>query len=140
MSETRKLATGLIGALGVLTLGAAIGCGSGSSGSGGGTANSGLPKTTMVAALTDAQLATLCDALVMPGGGYGKSQTCGDAGVQTNGTDQADCVSQLRTLGSICPQVTVGDAEDCANAKGTNLCAVQTAPGCANVRACFSDT
>jgi hypothetical protein len=148
MSETRKVATGKLGAMGFLILGAAIGCGSsnGNGGSGGtagtaGTANSGLPATTIVAALTDAQLGTLCDALAMPAGGYGKSATCGDAGeTQSDGMNQADCVSQLRTFGSVCPTATVSDAEGCANAKGKDLCSFDTVAGCATIRACLADT
>jgi hypothetical protein len=139
MSQSRKRVTGWFGGFGILILGAAAGCGGGSGG--GGTASSGLPRTTMVAALTDAQVGTLCDALAMPAGGYGKSQTCGgDAGTQSDGANQADCVSQLRTLGSICPTVTVGDSEDCANSEGTNLCSFDTATGCAKIRACLADT
>jgi hypothetical protein len=144
-----KCVTKLFGGLLVLTLGAATGCGGGSGGGGGagsggggsgGTANSGLPRTTIIASLTDAQVATLCDALAVPAGGYGKSQQCGDAGTQSDGANQADCVAQIRTLGSICPTVTVGDSEDCANSEGTNLCSFETASGCAAIRACLADT
>src|SRR5450432_3681122 len=133
MSQTRKLFGGLL----VLILGAAAGCGVGSGGGGGGTANSGLPRGTIVASLTDAQVNTLCDALAIPAGGYGKSQSCGDAGTQSDGANQADCFTLLRAFGSICPQVTVGNKEDCANDIGTDLCAFETKAGCAAIRACL---
>jgi hypothetical protein len=155
MSQTRKLFGGLL----VLVLGAAAGCGGGSGGGGGagsggggsggggsgggggggGTANSGLPRATIIASLTDAQINTLCDALAMPAGGYGKSQSCGDAGTQSDGTNQADCFMLLRAFGSICPTVTVGDKEDCANDIKTDLCAFETKAGCAAIRACLAD-
>jgi hypothetical protein len=155
MSQTRKLFGGILVLTSVLILGAATGCGGGSgsgggAGSGGGgsggggaggggTANSGLPRGTIVASLTDAQVNTLCDALAIPAGGYGKSQSCGDAGTQSDGANQADCFTLLRAFGSVCPTVTVGDKEDCANDIKTDLCALETKAGCAAIRACFAD-
>ena len=51
--------------------------------------------------------------------------------------NQASCVASVPTVANGCPSLTVGDVEDCANAIGTNLCAMSTAAGCANVNACL---
>jgi hypothetical protein len=48
----------------------------------------------------------------------------------------ASCVQALPFVGSLCPTLTVGDVEDCADAIGADLCAISTAPACANLRRC----
>lgn len=124
-----------------------FGCGGGSGGGsdgggGGGTnggtgASSGLLRTATVKSLTSAQAATLCDWQNGKQGGYGRSVTCADGSTQTTDPDKATCVSAASLVGSLCPTLTVGDIEDCANASQTDLCSFDTQAGCANVRACI---
>jgi hypothetical protein len=114
--------------------------GGGGIGGGGGAVgtSSGLPRTDTVGSLTAAQAATLCDWLNARQGGYGQSVTCPDGSHDDTDNNQASCVASVPTVATGCPSLTVGDIEDCANAIGTNLCAMSTAAGCANVNACLS--
>jgi hypothetical protein len=45
-------------------------------------------------------------------------------------------VLSIAFIGESCPTLTVGDVEDCANAVGSDLCVLPTAPGCAAINAC----
>jgi len=120
------------------------GCGGGSNdGAGGGGAkggagaSSGLSRTATVKSLTSAQATTLCDWQTAKQGGYGRSVTCADGSMQSTDPDQATCVSAVSLVGSLCPTLTVGDVEDCADASQTDLCSFDTQAGCAKVRACI---
>jgi len=124
-----------------------FGCGGGSSsdndggggrGANGGTGtSSGLSRAATVKSLTPAQAGTLCDWQSGKQGGYGRSVDCADGSTQTTDPDKTMCVSAVSAVGSLCPTLTVGDVEDCANASQTDLCSFETQAGCANVRACI---
>jgi len=122
-----------------------FGCGGGSSGgndgggggNGGAGTSSGLSRTATVKSLSSAQAATLCDWQSAKQGGYGRSVNCADGSMQTTDPDKATCVSAVSVVGGLCPTLTVGDIEDCANASKTDLCSFDTQAGCANLRACI---
>jgi hypothetical protein len=109
----------------------------GSSGGGAGT-SSGLPRSSTLASLTPGQDGTLCDWENDKQGGYGVSMTCAVGPAQDTDTDKASCVASVPGFGAGCPTLTVGDVEDCVNAIGTNLCAMATSPGCANINTCLA--
>jgi hypothetical protein len=109
----------------------------GSSGGSGADA-SGIPQSTTLSSLTPAQAGVLCDWENAKQGGYGRSVSCPDGGMQTTDTDRASCVSAAQPIGADCPTLTVGDVEDCANAIGTDLCSLATQPACAAFNACVS--
>jgi hypothetical protein len=111
-------------------------CGS-SSGNNGGGASSGLSRSATLASLSTAQAGTLCDWESAKQGGYGRMVNCSDGSQQMSDPDKASCVSGIPTLGSLCPTLTVGDIEDCANAVGTDLCSEPTQAGCAAFNACL---
>jgi len=87
--------------------------------------------------LTTAQAGVLCDWQSTRQGGYGRSTTCSDGTTQTTDPDKSSCVSGAAVIGGLCPTLTVGDAEDCANATLLDLCSLATQPGCAQVNACL---
>lgn len=111
-------------------------CGSSDGGAVVGT-SSGLPRAATLGSLTAAQDATLCDWENAKQGGYGQSVSCSDGSHTDTDNNQASCVASVPGFATGCPTLTVGDVEDCANAIGTNLCAMPTAAGCANVNACL---
>lgn len=113
---------------------ASASCGS-SSGPG---TSSGLPRTSTVASLSTAAAGTLCDWNNEKQGGYGRTMSCSDGTTQTTDTDKTTCIDGVPQTGAACPTLTVGDVEDCANAIGSDLCAIATAAGCANVNACLA--
>jgi hypothetical protein len=96
--------------------------------------SSGLPRETTIANLTTEQIGRLCDWGDNKEGGYGRTVTCPDGSSVSNDPDMATCVSTLPFFGSSCPRATVADAEDCLNAVGTDLCALETAPECERLR------
>lgn len=89
----------------------------------------------MIGVLTPAQARTLCDWSNERQGGYGRSVTCSGTTQRTD-VNQDSCVLGVVAAGSRCPTLTVGDAEDCMNATGTDLCAFGVATACATLRAC----
>jgi hypothetical protein len=96
--------------------------------------SSGLPRETTIANLTAEQVGRLCDWGDNREGGYGRTVTCPDGSSVSNDPDMATCVLNLPLFGSSCPGATVGDAEDCLNAVGTDLCTLETAPECERLR------
>ena len=113
------------------------GGGGGTSGTGGGGgSSSGVPRTTTIATITSAQAGTLCDWTEGKRGGYGRVVTCPDGSQQSTDADKPTCLTMTPQLGALCPGLTVGDVEDCANAIGTNLCSMATAAGCSRVNSC----
>jgi hypothetical protein len=111
-----------------------ISCGSSSGGSGD---SSGLPRSSTVGSLSSADAATLCDWLNAAQGGYGRMVTCSDGNTRKTDTNQATCVAGSNAAQTACPTLTVGEAEDCVNAIGSDLCAISTASACAAVSACL---
>lgn len=116
--------------------GGALGAGDGGRDSGDDGASSGLPRGTTIANLTPAQAGRLCDWGDNKEGGYGRTVTCPDGSTVSNDPDQASCVTTLPLVGVGCPATTVGDIEDCLNAIGTDLCALESAPECDRFRSC----
>jgi hypothetical protein len=100
--------------------------------------SSGLPRGSTFGSLTNAQAVVLCDWTNARQGGYGRNVTCTDGSTQTTDPNQAECVAAVPTAGSYCPTLTVGDAEDCANAVLTDLCTLPNQAACANVNACIN--
>ena len=113
---------------------AAISCEGGSSGVG---ASSGIPRSKTFGELSEGELATHCDWLAKRQGGYGRSETCPDGSEQTTNTDQKDCTAGAAFVAIYCPDLTVGDADDCVNEVLTDLCKFDTAAGCVNVKRCL---
>ncbi len=111
------------------------GCGSDSSG---GSAGSGLPRTSTVASLTPEQGVQLCDWINQEEGGYGRTVNCALTGPMATNANQMDCVSGLPDFQFECPLLTVAQLEDCTTAEGTDLCKYNTDPACAPLRLCFS--
>ena len=111
-------------------------CGSSTSRPGGG-ASSGLPRSATIASLSTAQAGTLCDWQSAKQGGYGRMVNCSDGSQEMSDPDKATCVSGASALGALCPTLTVGDVEDCANAVGTDLCSEPTQAGCAAFNTCL---
>ena len=100
--------------------------------------SSGLPRTSTVASLSTAQAGTLCDWNNEKQGGYGRTTSCSDGTTQTTDADKTTCVDGVPQIGAACPTLNVGDVEDCSNAIGSDLCAISTAAGCANVNVCLA--
>jgi hypothetical protein len=98
--------------------------------------SSGVPRTALVSSLTPDQAAALCDWSAAVWGGYGQSRVCSDHTMTTTANRQA-CVGSLPLTEQLCPALTVADVEDCSNAIGTDICAFEAAPQCANYAACF---
>jgi hypothetical protein len=115
--------------------GGTLGGGDGGHGSDGGT-SSGLPRGATLGNLTAAQAGQICDWGDNKEGGYGQTVTCPDGSTVSNDVDRATCASMLTAVGSSCPALTVGDIEDCLNAIGTDLCALETNPECDRFRSC----
>jgi hypothetical protein len=63
--------------------------------------------------------------------------TCSDGTTRKTDTNQATCVAGSNAAQTACPTLTVAEAEDCANAIGTDLCAISTASACVAVSACL---
>jgi hypothetical protein len=104
---------------------------------GGPGSSSGITRTTAIADLTATQAGTLCDWANAAAGGYGRTVTCPDGSDEMSDPDKASCATGLPILGSLCPTLTVGDLEDCANAVGTDLCSAATQSACAAFNACL---
>jgi len=109
-------------------------CGGGSTGGG---PSSGLGRTAPLASLTAAQRGTLCDWESGKQGGYGRMINCPDGSQQMSDPDKATCVQGISSLGALCPTLTVGDIEDCANAVGTDVCSEPTQAACAAFNTCL---
>jgi hypothetical protein len=124
----------------LLAVGLSVAFGVGGCGSSGGSAGapSNVPPGDTFGQLSTSQVTSLCDYLAATQGGYGRSVTCPAGDTQTTDTSQSECVTSSAQVASLCPTLTVGDAEDCAVAVGTNLCDFDTASACAPVRACFT--
>ena len=118
----------------VAGLGFLVGCGSGSGAPG---APSDVPRGDTLGQLSPSQQASLCDYLANVQGGYGRSVTCPAGDMQDTDPSQAACLQSAPVAAAACPTLTVGDAEDCAAASGTNLCGFDTEPACGPVRDCF---
>jgi hypothetical protein len=122
------------GAFAAAALIAVVSC----SGDGGGPGpTSGLSRQATIASLNAQQAATICDWTNAKQGGYGRDTTCSDGSSQETDADKQTCVESVPLVGALCPTLTVGDIEDCANATGTDLCALTTAAGCAAFRQCM---
>jgi hypothetical protein len=106
----------------------------GSSNGGGG---SELSRSTTIASLTPAQAGTLCDWLAARSGGYGRTESCPDGSTQATPPNHGACVDDLPYPGAVCPTLTVGDVEDCANTIGSALCNLTDAPACSKYAACL---
>jgi hypothetical protein len=134
MVNPRKRQRRVVGGAASLVLIALISC----SGDGGGPGpSSGLSRQATIASLTTQQAGTLCDWTNAKQGGYGRDATCSDGSDQGTDPDMESCVESVPLVGALCPTLTVGDIEDCANATGTDLCAFATAAGCAVFRQCM---
>ena len=114
----------------VLVVALVTGCGGGSSGT-------GIPASTKVSVLTDAQQKTLCDYVNGKRGGYEKTIMCPDNSTFQTDPTQDDCVLILKGAAG-CMDLTVGDIEGCANGPMGNACTFATAPECKNVYNCFN--
>jgi len=123
----------VVGAFAAAVLIAVVSC----SGDGGPGPSSGLSRQATLASLTSQQAATLCDWSNAKQGGYGREATCSDGSLQETDSDKQSCVESVPYVGALCPTLTVGDIEDCANATGTDLCALTTAAACAAFRQCM---
>jgi hypothetical protein len=99
--------------------------------------STGIDRSKTAGSLDSTEAAILCDWSNGKQGGYGRSVSC-PSGQQTTDSSKASCLSGIPLLTSFCPALTVGDAEDCVNAIGTDLCAIETAPACAVLWACMS--
>ena len=109
------------------------------SGDGGGVgSSSGVSRQATVASLTPQQAGTLCDWTNARQGGYGRDVTCSDGSSEGTDPDKQSCVESIPYIGTACPTLTVADIEDCANAIGSDVCALATAAGCANLRQCLA--
>src|SRR5262245_44737040 len=128
MTRTRAVA-----ALLILLMATFSACG-GDSGPG---PHSGIDRSKTVGSLDPNEAATLCDWASARQGGYGRSVSCPGSQQRTDSSKES-CVSGLPLLASYCPSLTVGETEDCANAIGTDLCALETAPECATIWACMT--
>jgi hypothetical protein len=127
----------LVGALiSVSCGGGTLAGGDGGRDSGNDGTSSGLPLGTTIASLTPAQAGRLCDWGDNKEGGYGRTVTCPDGSTVSNDVDMATCASMLPLYGAACPATTVGDIEDCLNATGPDLCALDSAPECDRFRSC----
>ena len=124
----------LIGILVAVGGALSISCGSSSGGS---SDSSGVPRASTVGSLSSTDAATLCDWLAAEQGGYGRMVTCSDGSTRKTDPNQAICVAGSSAAQTACPTLTVGEAEDCANAIGSDLCAISTASACAAVSACL---
>jgi hypothetical protein len=121
----------------VAGLGLLVGCGGGSGTAG---APSNVPPGDTLGQLSASQQASLCDYVANVQGGYGRSTTCPAGDTQTTDQSQSYCLANFTQVAFICPTLTAGDAEACAAACGTNLCAFDTEAACAPVRNCINQT
>lgn len=99
-------------------------------------ASSGVARNVRLFDLTSTQAAALCDWTNAKQGGYGRLQTCPSGLVQSTSSSTLGCVNSTSALGGRCLSLTVGGVEDCANATGTDLCKLETAPECLAVATC----
>jgi hypothetical protein len=130
------------GAAGGETGSSATGGGGGSAmgtgGTGGGNlagTSSGIPRDLSLASLTTDQASTLCDWANLKQGGYGRLVTCSGRAEATNPSNFS-CVNSTTSIGNRCPQLTVGNIEDCANVTGADLCKLESASECVAVTTC----
>jgi hypothetical protein len=116
----------------LVLLSVALGCSSSSSDSTGAT----LDRAEKMGALTDADLALVCDAWAANVGGYGAAPVTKDCGSATSTsrapTSQADCVAAFKaTRPAAACTATVGGYLDCKKVLHDNPCAtVGEAPTC----------
>lgn len=87
--------------------------------------------------LTSAEQEQLCDATNDPQGGYGRQVTCSDGSTQVTDKNRDSCLASLDMVAAGCPDLRVGDAVDCSEAIGTELCRFATEPRCKTVRDCM---
>ena len=80
---------------------------------------SGVPAASQLATLSEADRTSLCEYIVEVQGGPGAHE-CGD-GVTVEVPTVAECVMESSMFPAECG-ITVGQAEDCAEAIGTNQC------------------
>ena len=99
--------------------------------------NSGVPRATALASLTQTQAGTLCDWTTGKQGGYGRTVSCSDGSQQGTDPDKATCMESIPYIGAACPTLTVANIEDCASAVGRDVCQLQTHAACAEAKACF---
>jgi hypothetical protein len=106
-----------------------------SCGSGGG---SSLDPKKRMGGLTSDEQKKLCDETAELQGGYGQKKTCPDGTQGTTDVDQATCLGGLVWAIRYCPELTVGDALDCARSQAGDLCSSATDPKCQPVRDCMA--
>ena len=80
-----------------------------------------LDKAKKVASLTDSEVGTLCDWLVMEHGGYGNTITCGPETISVY-ADQAACKPRLTPVLQACPNATVGQYQACIAVTAVDPC------------------
>jgi hypothetical protein len=114
------------------------GCGGGMANNDGSSPPADIPRTDTFSMLSQSQAAALCDYIANTNGGYGRSMTCPNGGVQTNDAAQSDCVATAAPIGYYCPTFTVGQAEDCAAAVGLDICNVTLDAVCDAYEACLT--
>ena len=103
-----------------------------SGGGGGGSetpTTSGLPESSTVSKLSDADLNTLCEWASSYEGGAGASLGCS---ITVNSPSQ--CVASIRAVPSCA--ATVGEFESCAHVVKANPCTALGNPACSAVLAC----
>src|SRR5262245_54960750 len=118
-----------------------LACGSGGTGDPTPATGSGLPRTRAVLELTSQELGRLCDWSADKLGGYGNKVQCTDAVSFGPYDDQATCVGSVDSFSPSCPELTVGDYEDCMNALEPDPCAfvlTDGPAGCAALKACIA--
>ena len=81
-----------------------------------------MPRTAKVGTLSAADVARLCDWTNQQQGGYGHHVTCAGSEDMSTDPDQKTCTDGQPDIAAHCPDLTVGDVEDCTNALGTDLC------------------
>jgi hypothetical protein len=117
---------------------AVVGCGGGMGNSDGSGPPANIPRTDTFSMLSQSQAGALCDYIAVTNGGYGRSMTCPNGGMQANNASQSDCVAGAAPIGYYCPTFTVGQAEDCATAVGLDICNVTLDVACNAYEACLT--
>jgi hypothetical protein len=126
------------GEIGSSATGGGSGSVAGTGGTGGGNSagtSSGIPRELSLASLTTDQASTLCDWTNLKQGGYDRVVTC-PGGAESTNPSNFSCVNSTASIGGRCPELTVGNIEDCANATGTDLCKLASAAECVAVTTC----
>jgi hypothetical protein len=89
-----------------------------------------------ISEVTAAESGEVCDAIMVPQGGYGRSVVCADGHTERTAPTRELCITTMPDMGEACPDLTVGESVACSKAIGQDLCAFTTAPECAAARSC----